>query len=1062
MTERDVEKLLTSLQERAKELNCLYEVEQILARLDLPLEDAFQQVVEVIPPGWQYPDVCRAMIEHNGKVYTQEEFRPTPWVQSSDIVVQGAVVGGLSVWYTQERPKEDIGPFLNEEDRLIRTIAERLGQSILFHRMYETRLKWEEANRELAAEKEDRWRAPIELLRRSDRELYLRIARKMVNHLCWAGIEGAQELLQEIYGLQEDESRRDLNFPARPRTVNDAVLLSGKPFELARRFLGADVVISLTQNWVMEDKASFLPAVLNNPRSSLSEVAGAVRRFHHLLADDTVLSAATLDRIHVGLIRRFLTDQLNFISVAKEYIRTDDFIDLIDRVVQSDASHGRLGGKSAGLFLAEAILRRDGSEDRPIGQVKVPRSWYVASEGLMRFIEFNDLDEVPQQKYRETSQVRQEFPNIIQLFKNSRFPPEIVKGVSMILDEVGDKPIIVRSSSLLEDRMGSAFSGKYRSLFIANQGTKNERMRAILDAMTEVYASVFGPDPIAYRRERGLIDFHEEMAILVQEVVGTRLGNYYLPAVAGVAFSNNEFRWSPRIRRSDGLIRMVPGLGTRAVDRVGDDYPILAVPGQPGLRVNTTIDEVIRYSPRSVDVINLETNSFETVEISELLRLHGTSFPAFENVFSVLKDDVLHKPVKLLVDPARDNLVADLGGLVGSTPFVQHVGNILRILEEALGTPVDIEFAHDGSDFYLLQCRPQSFAAEDAPAPIPKDVPENDTLFAAHRYVSNGRVPDITHVVYVDPESYARLRSRADLVAVGEAVGKLNKLLPKRQFILMGPGRWGSRGDIRLGVNVGYSDINNTAMLIEIARQTGDYLPDLSFGTHFFQDLVESEIRYLPLYPDADSTLNLRILHASPNLLVAMLPEYARLADTIRVVDIPSASGGRVLRVLMNSDLDEAVGLLAAPEQRVGDVAPGIAGKTPPNAAGFWRWRMQMAEHIASELDPDRFGVAAMYVIGSTKNASAGPASDIDLVIHHRGTPQQRHDLRIWLQGWSLALGKVNYLRTGYANAELLDVHFITDDDIENRTSFAAKIGAITDAALELPLGAGGRPSTRE
>ena len=85
---------------------------------------------------------------------------------------------------------------------------------------------------------------------------------------------------------------------------------------------------------------------------------------------------------------------------------------------------------------------------------------------------------------------------------------------------------------------------------------------------------------------------------------------------------------------------------------------------------------------------------------------------------------------------------------------------------------------------------------------------------------------------------------------VGRAVGRLNKLLPKRQFILIGPGRWGSRGDIKLGVPVTYSDINNSAMLIEVARQKGNYLPDLSFGTHFFQDLVEASIRYLPLYPD--------------------------------------------------------------------------------------------------------------------------------------------------------------------------------------------------------------------
>jgi pyruvate,water dikinase len=1057
--QRAVDTLISSLRERAKELNCLYEVEQILARLDLPLEESFQKVVEVIPPGWQYPDICRAMIEYGDEVFTNQDFRPTPWVQSSDIVVQDDVVGQLSVWYAEERPEEDSGPFLKEEERLIRTIAERLGHSILFHRMYETRQRWESASRELEAEKEDRWRGPIELLRRSDRELYLRIARKMVNHLVWAGVEGGRELLKEIYGSSDEDERHDPNYPARPRTLNEQILLDAKPFELARTHLGTDATLALTRDWVMEDKASFLPSVLNNPRASLTEVGGALRRFHHLLADGAELSPATLDGIRVGLIRRFLTDQLDFISVAKKFIQTEDFLDLIDNIIHSDASHGKLGGKSAGLFLATSILHREKSNDRPVGEVKVPRSWYIASEGLMSFVEYNHLDEVLQQKYREISQVRREYPNIIQLFKNSRFPPEIVKGVSMILDEVGDKPLIVRSSSLLEDRMGSAFSGKYRSLFLANRGSKRDRMSAILDAMTEVYASVFGPDPIAYRRERDLLDFHEEMAILIQEVVGTRLGDYFLPAVAGVAFSNNEFRWSPRIKRSDGLIRLVPGLGTRAVDRLGDDYPILAVPGQPGLKVNTTIDEVIRYSPRSIDVINLETNTFETHDLDELLRAYGSDFPAFEQIFSVLEDDVLHKPVPVLLDIERAQLVADLRGLIDSTPFVKHVGNILRILEDTLGTPVDIEFAHDGTDFYLLQCRPQSFADEDAPAPIPKDVPIDDTLFAAHRFVSNGHVPDITHVVYVDPESYARLKARTELLAVGEAVGKLNKLLPKRQFILIGPGRWGSRGDIKLGVSVTYSDINNSAMLIEIARKTGDYLPDLSFGTHFFQDLVESEIRYLPLYPDDDSFLNMRLLHKSRNLLTAMLPEYERLAEVLRVIDIPNSSDGRILRVLMNSELDEAIAVFAEPGEHEDQARHERTDRPSRHPESYWRWRMQMAEKIAAEMDPDRFAVNAAYVIGSTKNASAGPSSDIDLLIHFRGDDRQRHDLETWLEGWSLCLGEINFLRTGYVNPQLLDVHIITEEDLNKRTSFAAKIGAVTDPALELPIG---KASTEE
>jgi len=1051
--ERTVDGLLASLQERAKELNCLYEVEQILSRFDLPLEEIFKKVVEVIPPGWQYPNVCHAIIEYGDQVFQVNDFRPTPWVQSVDITAQDRVLGRLSVWYVEERPREDIGPFLKEEERLIRTIAERLGQSILFHQMHDMRRDWEKASRELEAEKEDRWRGPIELLRRSDRDLYLRIARKLVNHLCWAGVEGGQELLQEIYGTSMADEPGDPNYPARPRVVNDEVLLSGTPFELARTSLGVDQVLALTRDWVMEDKASFLPKVLNNPRAALTEVEGALRRFHHLLADGADLPHATLNGILVSLIRRFLTEQLVFISIAREYIKTEDFLDLLDRVILSDASHGKLGGKSSGLFLAERILRRDPSSELPIGEFKVPRSWYVASEAMMSFIEYNDLEEVLQQKYREISQVRQEYPNIVQLFKNSRFPPEIVKGVSMILDEVGEAPLIVRSSSLLEDRLGSAFSGKYRSLFLANQGTKHERMSSLLDAMTEVYASIFGPDPIAYRRERGLINFHEEMAILIQEVVGKRLGDYFLPAVAGVAFSTNEFRWSPRIQRSDGLIRLVPGLGTRAVDRVSDDYPVLAVPGQPGLRVNTTIEEVMRYSPRHIDVINLKTNAFETLDLKQLLKCCGTDYPAFEQVFSVLKDEVLQKPMRYLVDPENDRFVADFGGLIDGTPFVRHVGNMLKILEEALGTPVDIEFAHDGNDFYLLQCRPQSFADEDAPAPIPKDVPEDDTVFVAHRYVSNGRVPDITHLVYVDPEAYGGLAEREDLLAVGKAVGELNKLLPRRQFILMGPGRWGSRGDIQLGVSVTYSDINNTAMLVEIARKTGNYMPDLSFGTHFFQDLVEAEIRYLPLYPDDGGFLNMAFLHRAPNLLAAMLPEYERLADTIRVVDVSSASQGRVLRVLMNSELDEAIAILAAPDDARKEVQENLAGKREPQPEVYWRWRMRMAERIAAELDAERFGVVAMYVIGSTKNASAGPNSDIDLLVHFRGDESQRSELETWLQGWSLCLGEMNFLRTGYTNRELLDVHIITDDDITRQTSFAAKIGAVTDAALELTVG---------
>ena len=188
----------------------------------------------------------------------------------------------------------------------------------------------------------------------------------------------------------------------------------------------------------------------------------------------------------------------------------------------------------------------------------------------------------------------------------------------------------------------------------------------------------------------------------------------------------------------------------------------------------------------------------------------------------------------------------------------------------------------------MLQCRPQSYGADAVPVAIPQNLPPDTVVFSAAHFVSNGKVPEITHVVYVDLEGYSQLPDPASMRDVGRAVGRLNKLLPKRQFILVGPGRWGSRGDIKLGVPVTYSDINNTAMLIEVARQRGNYLPELSFGTHFFQDLVEASIRYLPLYPDDPTTsFNELLFGRSRNVLQDLLPEFAYLTEALRVIDVP-------------------------------------------------------------------------------------------------------------------------------------------------------------------------------
>lgn len=1046
--DRPLRGLVEDLRERAKELQCLYQVEEALADDEGDFDETLHRVVRLIPPGWLHPEVCAAALEVDDSVHLSQDFDPTPWMISADIELHGRKLGRLSVYYLEERPAEQDGPFLAEEVRLIRSIADRLGYHILHHNLHEAQLS--EQNVVLD------WARGLRLLREADPEQYVRLSRRMLNHLVGMGVREASTLLgrREV----DPEDLENENEPEQTITVDMRVLLSDTPFELASENLASDEIVALVHSWLYEEKVAAFNKVLADPKATLTEVADALRRFRSASAELHHQARSTVSGLRASLIRRTLSSQTEFIRVARNYVDPYDFVDLFDHLVTSSLGYGTVGGKSAGLLLAHWVLERKRRDDPDLPNVAVPRAWFMTSDGMVSFIKYNDLEGVIEQKYKEIDQVRQEYPNIVQLFKASDFPSEVVKGLSVALDELGEgTPVIVRSSSLLEDRLGTAFSGKYKSLFVSNLGTKRERLNALLDAIAEVYASVFGPDPIEYRRDRGLLDFHEEMGILIQEVVGHRVGRWFLPSFAGVAFSRNEFRWSPRIRREDGIVRIVPGLGTRAVDRTADDYPVLSVPGQPGLRANVALDEIIRYSPRYVDCIDVEHGRFVTITIEELLRETGTDLPGFEWMFSSIEGDRLRPANPLLTDVDEADLVCNFEGLLSNSSFSKDVRIILDTLEEALGTPVDIEFAHDGTRFHLLQCRPQSSSSDERPDAIPQDLDLRQVAFTANRYVSNGHVPDLTHVVYVDPLRYAALPDERHMRDVGRAVGRLNEILPKRQFALMGPGRWGSRGDIKLGVPITYSDINNTALLVEVARKKGGYVPDLSFGTHFFQDLVESSIRYLPLYPDESGvTFNEPFFLSSRSLLPDLLPEFAHLAEVLRVIDVPSVKDGQVLRVLLNAELDQAVALVCDPEEVGTSLVspPPTPLATPTRAvADSWRWRQRMAERIARRVDPASSGVVGLYLFGSVKNGTAGPGSDIDLLVHFRGTEDQERQLRRWLDGWSECLAELNYLRTGYHVDSLLDVHVIHDQDIEAHDSFASKIDAITDAAAPLALG---------
>jgi len=1048
-----LDRLVESLHERAKELNCIYRVSELLSEPDLPLAQVCPLLVDVIPSGWQHTTVCQAKISVEGSTYMSPGFVETPWVLTADIMVQDTAIGSITVSYMEEVSDAGQGVFLRDETRLINTIADRLGYFICHQKMRQITVEWESVKEKGKPDGSNDWRVIVKLLQETDRDLYLAIARKMLNHLCWSGIAEAETLLQSFssdksYDLEE--APENWNQPHQRKPLMMSAAFCSAAFKIAANYLDGHEILKLVQKWIQEDKLGFLVQVVNR-NLTLAEVADAIRRYEHLTRDEPVMTSPSMRGIQVSLIRRFLSDQQQYINVAKNFVEVPDFCSLINNMIFTSESHGRLGGKSAGFFLAQSILTKKTKENKLLANVKIPKTWFITSDVLIHFMHYNNMEDVVEQKYKDISQVRREYPHIIQTFKSAHFPTDIVKGLSMALDDLRERPLIVRSSSLLEDRFGAAFSGRYKSLFLANRGTKHQRLEALMDAISEVYASTFGPDPIEYRSEKELIDFAEEMGIIIQEVVGSHIGKYFLPSYAGVGVSNNEFRWSPRIKRKDGLIRIVPGLGTRAVDRLSNDYPVLIAPGQPGLRANVTADEILRYAPSYIDVINLETRNFETIELAKFLKEVDYQLPAIHNILSINRDGHLVKP-GLTADYSEGEPIATFDGLVERTSFVPKLRAILQTLEQTLNTPVDIEFASDGESFYLLQCRAQCYAPEDAPAQIPKDIPTDQVIFTANRFVSNGRVPEVTHIVYIDPQGYGEIPERAQMVAVGRAVSRLNKLLPKRKFILMGPGRWGSRGDIKLGVPITYSDINNTAVLIEMAMRKGHYVPDLSFGTHFFQDLVEANIRYLPLFPDDEGVcFNEDLLMLSENSLPILLPEFAPLAHVIKLINVPEVTGGNVCKILMNAEQREAVAYMAPPDEGFGDPDEELELATPRREE-FWRWRTMMAEQMASSLDGKYYGVTDLYLFGSTKNASAGPGSDIDILVHFTGTLEQRKALESWFDGWSLCLDEMNHGRTGYRRGGLLDVYFVSDENIAQQTGYAVKIGAISDPARPLQM----------
>lgn len=609
-----------------------------------------------------------------------------------------------------------------------------------------------------------------------------------------------------------------------------------------------------------------------------------------------------------SLSRMMIGNHWKLVQLSDKYLTLNDLIHIRNRLIGS----GRIGGKSAGMLLARSVLLAEEGQGSMVNFLDEHDSFYIGSDVFFTFLVNNDLFTTRLDYTRAGSISRDEFSELEQRFIDGRFPDEIMEQFRGMIDYYGQAPIIIRSSSLLEDGFADAFAGKYRSEFCANQGSPEERLEAFLNAIKLVYASALNPDALAYRHRRGLGEGDEQMAVLVQRVSGMPYRQYFFPSLAGVGFSRNLYAWTDRIDPEKGMLRLVFGLGTRAVNRVSGDYPRMIAVSHPAIRPEVGM-EAARYSQRMVDALDIQGNTLVTKHFTEIIE--KCDYPGLNLMISEISDGYLRDWFVSSPQKPNENMVLTFNNLIKGTDIVSRLGEILRRLEEAWGQPVDIEYtAHVDNDgrvrINLLQCRSlriPSLPAEGAV--IPDDLPAEKVLFRSGKAINAGMVDNIGYLIFIDPKKYAEEVTIEAKRNLGRVVGMINRRLQDQEYriMMMGPGRWGSN-NIELGVNVGYADIDATSVLVEVAREKAGHTPEVSYGTHFFQDLIESDIFYLPVYPDDDSSqFNSAFFSTAPNCLSELLPELADFENIVQVIYVPDATGGSIARVIADPQTRKAV-----------------------------------------------------------------------------------------------------------------------------------------------------------
>ena len=590
------------------------------------------------------------------------------------------------------------------------------------------------------------------------------------------------------------------------------------------------------------------------------------------------------------LLRMAVSREERVLELAERHLTLNDLINVGKRMIGT----GLIGGKTVGMLLARAILRQGEAKWREV--LEQHDSFYIGSDVFYTFLVRNGIWWV-RQKQRDPQTFLEGAERARQRMLMGTFPEYIERQFAHMLDYFGQSPIIVRSSSLLEDNFGNAFAGKYESVFCANQGPRAKRLEDFLSAVRTIYASTMSEKALTYRATRGLLQRDEQMALLVQRVSGKLYGNLFYPQLAGVGFSFNPYVWSEYIQPEAGVMRLVFGLGTRAVDRSDDDYTRVVALNDPARRPEANFDEVRQYAQRRVEVLDLEANQKVSRDVNDVVRF-SPGLPV--KLFASQDDEIARRAAERGI-PLDPRWVLTFDTLFARTDFVATMREILQTLQKAYEYPVDVEFTANffngdaGSyKINLVQCRPlQVKGGGTVIQPAPQVERESVVLEAHGAVIGPSRACSVDRMVYVVPAVYGQLPIN-ERYKVARLISKICHVgdARKKTVMLLGPGRWGTTTP-SLGVPVSFADINTVSILCEIVAMRDDLVPDVSLGTHFLNELVEMDILYLALFPNRqDNFLNREYFENGPNRLGELLPEAADYAHLVRVIDAPRLKRG--------------------------------------------------------------------------------------------------------------------------------------------------------------------------